>query len=143
MIPSQSQGWGQNCFKGIVCTQYTIKRYKVYIQHSTPKDMALRVITSPERTSCVPGDWLPSASVPPCLLNMFRSSRSTIDALFSLRILCNEAWDKGQTLHNCMLDPTKAFDSVDREMAWQIQLSKSPPSQSLLLSSETSTHITQ
>jgi len=35
--------------------------------------------------------------------------RRTVDALFSLRLLCNGAWDKGQTLHICMLDLTKAF----------------------------------
>ena len=57
----------------------------------------------------------------------FRPSRSTVDALFSLRLLCNGAWDKGRTLHICMLDLTKAFDSVDREMAWQILLSRGAP----------------
>jgi len=57
----------------------------------------------------------------------FRPSRSTVDALFSLRLLCNGAWDKGQTLRICMLDLTKAFDSVDREMAWQILLSRGAP----------------
>ncbi len=54
----------------------------------------------------------------------FRPCRSTVDSLFSLRLLCNGAWDKRQTLHICMLDLTKAFDSVDREMAWQILLSQ-------------------
>ena len=52
----------------------------------------------------------------------FRPNRSTMDALFSLRLLCNGAWDKGKTLFICMLDLTKAFDSVDRGMAWQILL---------------------
>ena len=47
-----------------------------------------------------------------------------MDALFSLRLLCNGAWDKGKTLYICMLDLTKAFDSVDRGMAWQILLSR-------------------
>ncbi len=45
----------------------------------------------------------------------FRPSRSTVGALFSLRLLCNGAWDKGQSLHICMLDLTKAFRAVDRE----------------------------
>jgi hypothetical protein len=54
----------------------------------------------------------------------FRPGRSAVDPLFSLRLLSNGAWDKGQTLHVCMLDLTKAFDSVDREMAWQILLSR-------------------
>jgi len=54
----------------------------------------------------------------------FRPSRSAVDPLFSLRLLLIGAWDKGQTLHTCMLDLTKAFDSVVREMAWQILLSR-------------------
>ena len=29
----------------------------------------------------------------------FRPNRSTVDALFSLRLLCNWAWDKGKALH--------------------------------------------
>ena len=52
------------------------------------------------------------------------ANRSIMDALFSLRLLCNGAWDKGKTLYICMLDLTKAFDSVDRGMAWQILLSR-------------------
>jgi len=36
----------------------------------------------------------------------FRPSRSTVDALLSLRLLCNGAWNKGQTLHTYMLDLT-------------------------------------
>ena len=72
----------------------------------------------------------------------FRPSRTTVDALFSLQVPSNGAWDKGQTLHICMLDLTKAFDSVDGEMAWQILLSRVHP-QSLSLSSGTSTRITQ
>ena len=71
-------------------------------------------------------DWLPVADH---LLDQecgFRPDRSTSNALFSLRIglLCESAWDKGTTLHMCMLDLTKAFDSVDQEMAWQILLSR-------------------
>ncbi len=57
----------------------------------------------------------------------FRPSRSTTDALFSLRLLCRWGLGQGQTLHICMLDLTKAFDSVDREMAWQILLSRGAP----------------
>lgn len=34
----------------------------------------------------------------------FRPNRSTIDALLRpLRLLCNGAWDKGKTLHTCVL----------------------------------------
>ena len=70
----------------------------------------------------------------------FRPSRSTVDALFSLRLLCNGAWDKGQTLHICMLDLTKAFDSVDREMAWQILLSRGAPPKLVTVIRDLHTH---
>ncbi len=70
----------------------------------------------------------------------FRPSRSTVDALFSLRLLCNGAWDKGQTLHICMLDLTKAFASVDREMAWQILLSRGAPPKLVALIRDLHTH---
>ncbi len=70
----------------------------------------------------------------------FRPSRSTVDALFSLRLLCDGAWDKGQTLHICMLDLTKAFDSVDREMAWQILLSRGAPPKLVALIRDLHTH---
>lgn len=39
----------------------------------------------------------------------FRPNRSTMDALFSLCLLCNGAWDRGKTLHICTLYWTKAF----------------------------------
>lgn len=44
-----------------------------------------------------------------------------------------DAWDKGRTLFICMLDLTKAFDSVDRSMAWQILLSRGAPSKLVAL----------
>ena len=70
----------------------------------------------------------------------FRPSRSTVDALFSLHLLCNGAWDKSQILHICMLDLTKAFDSVDREMAWQILLSRGAPPKLVALLRDLHTH---
>ena len=57
----------------------------------------------------------------------FRPDRSCADALLSLRRVCESAWNKGTTLYMCMLDLTKAFDSVDRGMAWQILLSRGVP----------------
>ena len=57
----------------------------------------------------------------------FRPDRSCADALFSLRRVCESAWNKGTTLYICMLDLTKAFDSVDRNMAWQVLLSRGVP----------------
>ena len=70
----------------------------------------------------------------------FTPSRSTDDALFSLRLLCNGAWDKDQTLHICMLDLTKALESVDREMAWQILLSRGAPPKLIALIRDFHTH---
>ena len=69
----------------------------------------------------------------------FRPNSSTMDALFSLRLLCNGAWDKGKTLYTCMLDSTKAFIE-----GWPGRscLAEVHP-QSLLHSSRTSTHGTQ
>jgi len=57
-----------------------------------------------------------------------------------LRLLYNGAWDKGQTLHICMLDLTKAFHSVDREMAWQILLSRGAPPKLVALIRDLHTH---
>ena len=57
----------------------------------------------------------------------FRPDRSCTDSLFSLRLVCESAWNKHRTLFLCMLDLTKAFDSVDRNMAWQILLSRGVP----------------
>ena len=60
----------------------------------------------------------------------FRPSRNTVDALFSLR----------QTFHICMLDLTKASDSVDREMAWQTLLSRGAPPKLVSLIKDLHTH---
>ena len=45
----------------------------------------------------------------------FRPNSSITDVLFSLRLLCNGALDKGKTLRICRLDLTKAFNSKDRD----------------------------
>ena len=57
----------------------------------------------------------------------FRPDRSCTDALFSLRLLCESAYNKRKTIFLCMLDLTKAFDSEDRDMAWQILLCRGVP----------------
>ena len=59
-------------------------------------------------------DWLQQQLLEPQY--GFRPDRSCSDALFSLRLLCERAWDKQQTLFLGMLDLTKAFDSVDRSV---------------------------
>ena len=54
-----------------------------------------------------------------------RPNKSTTDA----QSLPSMQWGRGQrqSLYICMLDLTKAFDSVDRGMAWQILLRRSAP----------------
>ena len=63
----------------------------------------------------------------------FRPDRSCTDALFSLRLLCESAHNKYKTLFLCMLDLTKAFDSMERDMAWQILLSRGVPNKLVTL----------
>ena len=70
----------------------------------------------------------------------FRPSRSAVDARFSLRRLCNEVRDKGQTLHTCILYLTKASESVDRDMAGQILLTRGAPPQLIALIRDLHTH---
>ena len=57
----------------------------------------------------------------------FRPSRSTVDALVSLRLPCKSGLGQGPDSPLCMLDLAKAFDSVDKEMPWQILLSRGAP----------------
>lgn len=40
------------------------------------------------------------------------------------RLVCKLAWNIHKTMFLCMLDLTKAFDCVDRTMAWHILLSR-------------------
>ena len=47
--------------------------------------------------------------------------------------MCDGAWDEGQFLHICMVDLTKSFHSVNREMASQILLSRGAPSKLVAL----------
>ena len=63
----------------------------------------------------------------------FRPDRSCTDTLFDLRLLCESAWNKHRTLYLCMLDLTKAFDSVDRSMTWQILSSRGVPAKLVAL----------
>ena len=76
-------------------------------------------------------DWLQQQLLEPQY--GFRPDRSCSDALFSLRLLCEQAWDKQQTLFLGMLDLTKAFDSIDRGLAWQILLHRGAPAKLVAL----------
>ena len=57
----------------------------------------------------------------------FRPGRSCADAPCSLRFLSSLAWNKNKTLYICMLDLTKAFDSVNRDLASRILLCRGAP----------------
>jgi hypothetical protein len=50
----------------------------------------------------------------------FRTGRSTIDQLFSLRLLSEKYHEYGRDLYICYVDFQKAFDSVWRKGLWQV-----------------------
>ena len=50
----------------------------------------------------------------------FRPGRSTIDQLFSLRLLTQYYFEHGKDLYICFVDFQKAFDSVWRRGLWQV-----------------------
>ena len=60
-------------------------------------------------------------------------TEAALDALFSLRLLCERAWDRQQPLFFGMLDLTNAFDSIDRGLAWQILLHRGAPAKLVVL----------
>ena len=50
----------------------------------------------------------------------FRPGRSTIDQLFTLRLLAEKYYEFGKNLYICYVDFQKAFDSVWRKGLWQV-----------------------
>ena len=50
----------------------------------------------------------------------FRPGRSTIDQLFTLRLLAEKYYEFGKDLYICYVDFQKAFDSVWRKGLWQV-----------------------
>lgn len=59
----------------------------------------------------------------------FRSSRSTIDMIFSLRQLIEKSMEQNTKLCISFIDISKAFDSVNREMLFKLlEKAKIPPS---------------
>ena len=50
----------------------------------------------------------------------FRKGRSCNDAIFSLKGLCELTGKTGNDLHTCFIDLSKAYDSVDRPLAWEL-----------------------
>ena len=50
----------------------------------------------------------------------FRSNRSTIDQIFVLKMIMEKSRNVNNPLHMCFIDIMKAYDSVDRNLLWQI-----------------------
>ena len=50
----------------------------------------------------------------------FRPNRSTIDIMFVIRRLQELARKKRIPLYVCLIDLTKAYDSVDRTLLWTV-----------------------
>jgi hypothetical protein len=50
----------------------------------------------------------------------FRANRSTIDQVFTLKIVMEKCREFNNPLHMCFIDIQKAYDSVNRELLWKI-----------------------
>ena len=50
----------------------------------------------------------------------FRKGRSCNDEMFSLKGLCELIGRTGNDLHTCFIDLSKAYDSVDMPLAWEL-----------------------
>ncbi len=50
----------------------------------------------------------------------FRANRSTIDQIFTLKMIMEKSRDYNKPLYICFIDLQKAYDSVNRELLWQI-----------------------
>ena len=50
----------------------------------------------------------------------FRPARSTVDVLFGMRRLQELGREKNIPLYTCFIDQQKAYDSVDRELLWEV-----------------------
>lgn len=54
----------------------------------------------------------------------FRSGRSTVDPIFSMRQLMEKNWEYGKDLVMTFIDIEKAYDSVPREKVWETMVKK-------------------
>ena len=50
----------------------------------------------------------------------FRAERGCMDAIFGLKRLHEEAFRKDQGIFTCFIDLSKAYDSIDRNLAWEV-----------------------
>ena len=59
--------------------------------------------------------------------NGFRGSRGCADAIFVLRRIIDQHVIKNKQLHICFIDIAKAYDSIDRDTAWNTILHMGAP----------------
>lgn len=57
----------------------------------------------------------------------FRRGRGCKDAKFCLKTLYEKATKKHNSVYTCFIDLTKAYDSIDRSLAWQVLRSGGAP----------------
>ncbi|BDA47039.1 probable craniofacial development protein 2 at N-terminal half [Coccomyxa sp. Obi] len=57
----------------------------------------------------------------------FRAGRGCTDAIFCLKLLYERALRKQKPVYTCFIDLSKAYDSADRQLAWQILRSRGAP----------------
>jgi hypothetical protein len=50
----------------------------------------------------------------------FRHNRSTTDQIFCIRQILEKKWEYNETVHQLFIDFTKAYDSVRREVLYNI-----------------------
>ena len=72
----------------------------------------------------------------------FRKGRSCNDAIFSLNGLAELTHKTGNELHACFIDLSKAYDSVDRPLAWELFGSMGFPPKMLQLIKDLHTNTT-
>jgi len=58
--------------------------------------------------------------MPEFCLCCFRRERSTIDMIFVVRLLQEKCREQNRDLYLAFIDLTKAFDTVNRDLLWQI-----------------------
>ena len=64
---------------------------------------------------------------------VFRPGRSCTDAIFTLRSVIDRFVRKNKTLYLCFIDISKAYDSIDRETAWNTLIHRGLPSKVIRL----------
>ena len=78
-------------------------------------------------------DFCERANIPPEEQCGFRPQRSTVDMMFVLRRLQELARKKDTPLYLCFIDLTKAYDSVDQNLLWDVLARFGVPSRMLAI----------